>query len=346
MIAPLIAGALVVLAAPAAAQTPHGMAMPDGHAHHPAPAEPAPAPHRHPPAPVAPAVAPTQHRHAHHPATDTGPMDHPAMDHATMAHPPSEPDVPAGTALPAGNALAPAPPTDHYADRTYGAAAMAESRAALRSDHGGGVFSQVTVNLAEVRAHRGRDGYRWDGEAWLGGDIHRLTLKSEGEGAFGRRPEAAEVQALYSRAIDPYWNLQAGVRYDLRPDPSRAYAVLGVEGLAPYWFDVEAALFVSDKGDVLARVEGYHDLRVTQRWILQPRAELNLAAQDMPAQGIGSGLSSAELGLRLRYEIRRTVAPYVGLSWERKLGETARFARAEGERASAISLVLGIRSWF
>lgn len=252
-----------------------------------------------------------------------------------------------GTALPPGNAPAPAPPTDHYADRSFPPAEMARVRADLHKEHGGSTFPQVMFNLAEYQARKGGDGFRWDGEAWLGGDINRLVLKSEGEGTFkGGGVESAEIQALYSRAIDPYWNVQAGVRYDFKPNPSRTYATIGIEGLAPYWFEVEGALFLSDKGDVLARAEAYYDQRITQRLILQPRVELNFAGQDVPENRIGSGLSNAELGLRLRYEIRREFAPYIGISYEQKVGDTARYARADGERTRSTSFVLGIRTWF
>ena len=251
-----------------------------------------------------------------------------------------------GTALPAGNAPPPPVPTDHAADRVYGADAMAMGRHHLQQHHGGGEFYQVMFNLAEYQFRNGRDGYRWDGEAWYGGDINRLFVKTEGEGAFREGVESAEVQALYSRAIGPYFNLQAGVRQDLGPSPKRTYATVGFEGLAPGMFDVEGALFLSNKGDLLGRLEGYYDQRVTQRLILQPRAELNFAAQDVPKNRIGSGLSDAELGLRLRYEIRREFAPYIGVSWDRKVGDTARFARAAGEDATAKSIVAGIRVWF
>ena len=251
-----------------------------------------------------------------------------------------------GTALPPGNAPAPAAPEPTYADRIWGPDAMVGARGALRSEHGGGTFSQIMFNLAELQVREGRDGYRWDGEGWFGGDIDRLVIKSEGSGSFGEGPDDAEVQALYSRAIGPYFNLQAGLRHDITPNPSRTYATVGFEGLAPYWFEVEGALFLSDKGDVLGRLEGYYDQRMTQRLILQPRAELNLAAQDVPENGIGAGLSDIELGLRLRYEIAREFAPYVGVSWDRKLGDTAEFARASGEDPSSTSIVLGIRAWF
>lgn len=251
-----------------------------------------------------------------------------------------------GTALPVGDAPAPAAPEPNYADRFYSPQAMADARKYLRGEHGGSNFYQVNVNLAEVQFRNGRDGYRWDGEGWFGGDINRFTVKSEGRGDFGRGVGEAEVQALYSRTVGPYFNLQAGVRYDFTPNPSRTYATIGFEGLAPYWFDVDGALFLSDKGDVLGRLEGYYDERITQRLVVQPRVELNLAAQDVPENCIGSGLSDIELGLRLRYEIKREFAPYVGLSYDRKLGDSARFSRAEGEDVGGASVVVGVRTWF
>ncbi|MDF2381792.1 copper resistance protein B [Nostoc ellipsosporum NOK] len=251
-----------------------------------------------------------------------------------------------GTALPAGDAPAPPPPMDHYADRQFPKDEMARARERMMREQGGQTFYQVMFNLAEYRAHQGRDGYHWDGEAFVGGDINRLWLKSEGEGAFGDRLESAEVQALYSRAIGPYFNLQAGVRQDFGPGPNRTYATVGFEGLAPYMFEVEGALFLSNKGDLLGRLEGYYDQRITQRLILQPRIEFNLAAQDVPENRIGAGLTDAELGLRLRYEITRQFAPYIGVSYEAKTGRTADFARADGEDPTTTSLVAGVRIWF
>ncbi|TVV76311.1 copper resistance protein B [Sphingomonas solaris] len=266
------------------------------------------------------------------------------MDHAAMGH------GAAPAAGEVGDASAPPPPADRWADRYYPRAEMDAARAITRAEHGGGQYSQIMFNLAEVQVREGREGYRWDGEGWFGGDIDRLTIKTEGEASFGRTPgsnvEAAEAQALWSHAIDPYWNLQSGVRVDVQPGPSRAYATLGFEGLAPYWFEVEGAVFLSDRGDVLARLEAYYDQRLTQRLVLQPRAELNFAAQDVPENEMGSGLVNAELGLRLRYEITREFAPYVGVSWDRKAGDTARYARANGERASEASFVAGVRFWF
>jgi len=253
---------------------------------------------------------------------------------------------PSGTDLAPGNAPPPAPPMDHFADRTYDAAAMERARSMMMRDDGGRTYSKVMLNLAELQAHKGRDGYRWDGEAWIGGDRNRLFLKSEGEGTFHDSVDEVEVQALYSRAVGPYFNLQAGVRHDFRSGPNRSYATLGFEGLAPYMFETEGAVFVSQKGDILGRLEGWYDEHLTQRLVLQPRVELNLSAQDVPENRYGSGLVDAELGLRLRYEIRREFAPYVGVSWERKTGRTADYAREDGERVGGSSFVAGVRFWF
>ncbi len=277
------------------------------------------------------------------------PMDHSTMPGmapgATMTE--TRPGHTAtGTALAPGNAPAPAAPTDSYADRIYSPAAMAAAREELRNEHGGNKVSMVLFNLAEYQSRKGRDGYRWDGNIWYGGDINRVVVKTEGEGSFGDRLEGAEVQALFSRAIGPFTDVQAGVRYDITPNPSRVYATIGLESLAPGFFDVEGALFLSNKGDLLGRLEGYYDQRITQRLILQPRAEVNLAAQDVPEIGIGSGISNIELGLRLRYEIKREFAPYIGISYDRQLGDSARFSRAEGEDVGGASVVVGVRTWF
>lgn len=265
-----------------------------------------------------------------------------AMPGITMA-----PGIVAGPP-PVAEQQTPAPPvpTDHAAERDYDPATMASSRAQLRLEHGGGTYSKVMANLAEYQARSGGGGYRWEGEAWFGGDLNRLVVKSEGEGSRRDGLEAAEAQVLYSRAVGPYFNLQAGVRQDFKPTPQRTYATLGAEGLAPYWFDVQGALFLSTQGELLARAEGTYDLRLTQRFILQPRTELNFAAQDTRETGVGSGLSNAELGLRLRYEIRKDFAPYIGVSYDQQFGRTADYSRALGQDPSRTSFVVGIRAWF
>jgi copper resistance protein B len=281
-------------------------------------------------------------------------MDHSQMDHSAHQAPAEEAapaDPHAGHGQPAADdaipkGIAPTPPSDHAAEAFYSTAEMARARAAMLKESGGMLFSQLMLDRLEYRLGKGKDGYHWEGEGWIGGDINRFAFKTEGEGEIGGPLESAEVQALYSRAIDPWFNLEAGVRHDIRPNPDRTYAVIGIEGLAPYWFEVGAQAFLSTKGDAHLRLEGSYDQRLTQRLILQPAAEVNIAAQDVPELGIGSGVSDIELGLRLRYEFAREFAPYVGVNWERKLGATARYARAEGERASATSLVMGVRFWF
>lgn len=245
-----------------------------------------------------------------------------------------------------GNAPAPAPPEDHAADAIFGADNMAKSRKELAYEVGGMGYSLVTIDLLELGFQKGVESYRFEGEAFTGGNINRFGVKFEGEGAFGEPIDELELQALYSRAIAPYWNLQAGVRYDIKPDPSRTYLVAGVEGIAPYWFKVNAAGFVSNKGEVRARLEASYDQRITQSLILQPRLEANIAFQDIPAIGVGSGLTDFETGLRLRYEIEQEIAPYIGVEWRKQTGDTARFSRAAGEDPETISLVAGIRIWF
>lgn len=299
-----------------------------------------------------PATMPPGHDMSTMPAQQVPQAMPPGHDMSTMpgmAMPPSAQrpgTAAAGTDLPAGDAPPPPLPTDRAADRFFGPAAMEMARHHLEKFHGGQQFFQALANIAEYQFRSGRDGFQWDADAWYGGDINRLWVKSEGEGAFGRSLEKAEVQALYSRAIDPYWNIQGGVRYDFKPNPSRVYATVALEGLAPSFFDIEGALFLSNKGEVMARASAWYDQRITQRLILQPRGELNFAAQNSREIGVGAGLSDAELGLRLRYDIRREFAPYVGVQYSRAFGRTRQYLTNEGEDADNFSLVAGIRFWF
>ena len=221
-----------------------------------------------------------------------------------------------------------------------------QSRATLTGEHGTAQVGRFLIDRAETRARNGRDGYLVDIQAWYGGDLNKLWLKSEVEGDWGKKLEHAEVQALWSHAIGPFFDFQAGVRYDPQPGPNRSHLVLGVEGLAPYWWEVEGAVFLSNKGDVTARAEGEYDLRITQKLILQPRGEVNLSAQDIRELGIGAGLSTAELGLRLRYQFSPLFAPYVGVEYQRAFGNTRDFRRVEGEDPDGWNLLAGIRLWF
>jgi copper resistance protein B len=266
-------------------------------------------------------------------------MEH--MHHDGMTMPPDAAAPKADAPTPA-----PAPQIDHTADAYYDAAAMAKARAALVEETGHVTTSMIRLDRLEYQARKGGNGYAWEGEGWFGGDIDALEIKSEGDGGVHGPLDRAELQGRWRHALDPWFNLGIGVRQDFRPQPRRTYAVIAIDGLAPYWFDVEGQIFLSDKGDLSARLETSYDLRLTQRWILQPRAELNLTAQAVPALHDGAGLTEAELGLRLRYEIAPEFAPYVGVNWDRKIGDSATFARASGEHASAVSLVTGVRFWF
>lgn len=281
------------------------------------------------------------------PAAQTCLPEHAAMGHCTPAPATQAPArVAEGTDLPAGNAPPPPVPVANAADAYFDPRAMEMGRHHLQEFHGGQKLFQVLNNIMEYHARGGRDGYEWDSEGWYGGDIDRFWFKTEGDGTFGGPLETAEVQALYSRAIDPYFNVQAGIRYDFKPNPSRAYATLGVEGLAPSFFDVEGALFFSNKGEVMARASGSYDQRITQRLILQPRAEVDFAAQNSREIGVGAGLSKGEIGIRLRYDIRREFAPYIGVQYQRAFGRTARYLRGEGEDVGGFQFLAGVRTWF
>lgn len=323
---PVIALALLAAAPSAMAQTMNHQAM--DHSMHGA-AAPQPAP------PAAEQAMPGMDM----PGMDM-PMPAPAPDPA----PTPQADEPKGTDQSPGSAEAPPVTHDRAADRYWNPTAMAAAEDAMMRPPVS-AYGKVMLDIAEHQFREGRDGYRWEGEAWFG-DVDRFVVKSKGEGTSGEGIDQAEVQALYAKALDPWWNLQVGVRQDFGPRPARTWATLGLEGRARYQFDVQAAAFLSDKGQLTGRLEGAYDQRITQRLVLQPRVEFDLAAQDMPDQRIGAGLSNAELGLRLRYEVRREFAPYVGINWTWAVGRTADYARADGRDTTERSVVAGIRFWF
>ena len=186
--------------------------------------------------------------------------------------------------------------------------------------------------------------YTWDSSGWVGGDVHKAWLRSEGE-VHGGEVEEAELWGLYSRNVATFWDLQAGVRHDFEPGDV-TYAALGVEGLAPYFFETGAHLFVSEDGDVSARIEQSFDLLITQRLVAEPHLEVNLYAQDVPELDVGAGIADIEAGLQLRYEIVRKLAPYVDVNYVRALGETADLVRARGGDADELTVRLGLRVWF
>jgi len=288
---------------------------------------------------------------------DSSSMDHGQMDHSRMNHGQTGTQDMQGmdhSAMQMGSdddiRLLPPPPEAgsgpaRAAASIWGEDAMDEARRELIRETDGGIQFWFQGDRLEFRAREGGDGYLWDVQGYYGGDIDKFWFKSEGEGSFGEPIEGAEVQALWSRAIAPFFDFQAGVRQDLT-GPERTHAVIGIQGLAPYQFEVDAAVFVSTKGDVTARIEAELDQRITQRLILQPRAELALSAQDISELGIGAGLDRIEAGLRLRYEFAREFAPYVGVSQEWRIGGSADFARAVGEDPSVTNYGVGVRFWF
>ena len=270
---------------------------------------------------------------------DQAPMDHGSMDHGAMDHGTHQP-APPQISVP-NRETGPI----RAADAIWGREAMQPARDALYDEHGNMQIFWFQGDRLEYRARGGEDGYLWDVQGYYGGDIDKFWFKSEGEGSFGEPIEDAEIQALYSRAIAPFFDLQAGVRQDLN-GPERTHAVIGIQGMAPYMFEVDAAAFLSNKGDLTARIEAEYDQRITQKLILQPRTEVNLSAQDISELGIGSGIDNIELGLRLRYEIVPEFAPYIGVEQEWKLGGSRDFARLAGEDASVTNYVVGVRFWF
>lgn len=211
------------------------------------------------------------------------------------------------------------------------------------------VYSLAVLDFLEVAPLSDRVPGEFEGFWRLGNAYDSFWLKAEGEGLVGDPGGEAELQALYSRILTPFFDVQAGVRLDTEFGDrfrARPQLVVGLEGLAPFLFEVEPAIFVSPRGEVSARIEGYYDVLITQRLVLQPEAELNVAVQQVEAWGVGRGLNDIGVGARLRYEFLREVAPYVGVNWTRHFGETAEFARAEGRPATETRFVAGARLWW
>ena len=211
--------------------------------------------------------------------------------------------------------------------------------------HDGKVNYLVLFDQLEWQTRGDSNGLNWDNKTWIGGDLNRAWIHSEGA-TEGGTVEEAEVHVTYGRSFARWWDVLAGIRYDVRPGPSQAWAAFGIQGLAPQWFEVQATLYVGESATTLARFEVEYELLLTQRLVLQPLVELNVYGKSIPERGIGAGLSSAEAGLRLRYEIRREFAPYVGAVWHRQFMGTADFTEAAGRSVGGWHLAAGVRTWF
>ena len=224
-------------------------------------------------------------------------------------------------------------------------------RAAVYKSPGGHAVHDTALNsffiFEKLEWQDADDGsaLNWEAQGWIGGDIDRLWLRSEGERTNGKTEEA-EVQALWGHAISPWWDLVGGVRQDFKPGDPQTWAAFGIQGLALYNFEAQATAYLGEGGQTAARLEGDYDILLTNKLILQPTAEFNFYGKNDPKRGVGSGLSESEVGLRLRYENRPEFAPYVGVTWNRVYGKTADYASEEGEDNNEARLVLGVRVWF
>lgn len=211
--------------------------------------------------------------------------------------------------------------------------------------HDDAVHYYVLFDQLEWQTGDGVRAGSWDNRGWIGKDVNRFWFRTEGEAEDGDLAEA-QAHAFFGRAIHRWWDLVVGVRQDFRPGPQRTWAAVGIQGLAPYWFEVEATAYIGEAGRTHFRLETEYELLFTNRLVLQPLVELEIYGKSDPERGTGSGLSSGEVGLRLRYEFRREFAPYLGATWSRKFFGTADLAEAAGEETSGARLALGVRVWF
>lgn len=268
--------------------------------------------------------AQAQHEHAGHPGAE--PQPEAALPKVT------QPET-------ARRAEEPALSSTQDAD----SAALREARHMSRMMHG----DTVNYLLLGERLEFDDAAFNWEAQGWIGRDLDKLWIKTEGHyERTAQTTEQAEIQALYSRAIAPWWDLQAGLRHADGAGPARSYVAVGLLGLAPYWFEIDSALFLSERGDLSVRMEAEYELRFTQKLLLQPRVELNYSFADDPAVRIGKGMSAASVGLRLRYEFRREFAPYLGVEWRRAYGATAQLLQSASEPREEVTAVAGLRLWY
>jgi copper resistance protein B len=284
----------------------------------------------HPPQSGAePSMPPMDHSAMGHdmgtmPADPAGPMDHSAMAGMTMA--PTEPITPIPVLTDADRAAARPPPGGHTV-------------------HDNSIHSYWLLDRLETWDADQGTAMAWEAISWIGTDLNRVWLRSEGERVDGTT-ESADIEVLYGRSIARWWDVVAGLRHDFGQGPSQSFAAVGVMGLAPQRFEVEATAYVGERGQTAARFEVEYDVLLTNRLILQPLVEAEFHGKDDPARGVGSGLGTVEAGLRLRYHFRREFAPYIGIVRERAFGNTADYRRQDGEDVDDTRFVAGLRIWF
>lgn len=233
------------------------------------------------------------------------------------------------------------------ADTVFGVNEMKRVRQELFQSHGNQINYLAIAERLEFLSGEGDEAALAEIQGWIGTDADRFWIKSDTEYSFTENSfEEFELQSLYSKPISPFFDLQAGVRFDTYPGPDQVFGVVALQGLAQYWFEVDLSYFLSEHGKSSFRGEFEYDLLLTQQLILQPRAELNFAIEDDPERGVGSGLSTTEFGIRLRYEIEREISPYIGISWIQEAGNSADFSRIQGDEINIVAFVGGIRLWF
>ena len=252
------------------------------------------------------------------------PMDHSTMPGTSMA--PTEPITPIPVLTDADRAAAVPPAHDHPV-------------------HDNSIQSYVLLDRLEAWNAENGTGLAWEGTAWIGTDLNRLWLRSEGE-RIDNRTEKADLEVLYGHSVSPWWDVVAGIRHDFKPGASQDFAAIGVMGLAPYKFEVAATAYIGQSGQTAARVEVEYETLLTNRLVLQPLLELNFYGKDDARRGIGSGLGTVEAGLRLRYEFTRQFAPYIGLVREHAFGSTADLRHDNGEDTNDTRITAGVRIWF
>lgn len=257
-------------------------------------------------------------------------IDHSTMDHSKMQHEISNANKEPITPIPVltdADRLAAFPDLD------------------MHMKHGESLQSLVLIDQLEIWNASPGTGLGWDAVAWIGSDVNRLWLRSEGE-YVDSSLESAELEVLVGHSIAPWWDVVAGIRHDFKPGQSQDFFALGMMGLSPYKFETDITLYFGESGQTAARLQFEYETLFTNRLILQPKLELNFYGQDDPERGIGSGLSTASIGLRLRYEITRQFAPYLGVSWDKTFGQTADYLRSEGESTTELTALAGVRVWF
>lgn len=323
------------LALAGALQLPHALAQQNAHHDH-QPASSAKATKK-PQTPVMDHGQTMQDMHRQH-MQDSG-MDHRNMHHEQMME--HMRHMPAGGMHPAS-----AKPTGHGLPALTGAdRAAAFPELPPHAMHAGGNNYFVLAEQLEWQDADEGSALVWDISGWFGGDIDRLAFRSEGERVDGHTEEA-ELQLLWSHAIGPWWETVAGVRQDFKPGSPQTWATFGVQGMPLFGLETEVTAFLGEGGQSALRLEADYDILLTNKLILQPSAELNLHGRNDPQRGVGAGLSDAELGLRLRYEINRQFAPYIGVNWSHAYGNTSDLKQAQGEDDNEARVVVGVRFWF